>query len=176
MKKIFLLLIVSFFALLFTSCEDESLSPLPVKAQGQFIKFDIKNRQFDFANINNTTFGGTLISTSGNIVKYDLYVRRTNKNGVVTGDFVFLKTITSFPYELVITPSEIATALGISVSDLEDGDFYRFLGYSYDANGNMATYRSLSRSVQIANFVEQGYRFNTQLSSVIDPEYNNRQP
>lgn len=175
MKKLFFLSILSSVFFTFSSCEDESLSPLPTKVEGQFVKFNIANKQFDFANINSTTFGGTLVSTSGNIVKYELYVRRDDKAGTTTGDYVLLQTITSFPYDLALTPAQIATALGITVSDLQDGDKYRFLGFSYDANGNKAGFSNLSRSVQIANYVEQGYKFNTQLATVIDPDYNNHQ-
>lgn len=174
MKKIFFLSLLS-FVFTFSSCEDESLSPLPIKVEGQFVKFNIANKQFDLADLDHTTFGGTLVSTAGNIVKYELFVRRTNGNGDVTGDYVLLQTITSFPYELVLTPVQIATALGITVADLQAGDRYSFLGFSYDGNGKKVGFANLSRSVQIANFVEQGYKFNTQLSTPVDPDYNNHQ-
>jgi hypothetical protein len=177
MKKLFFLPI-SFVALLFFSCTEDGLSPLPVKTEGQFIKLEIRDqtKQLDLNNINTTAFGGTLSTPGNNIVKYDLYVRRSDGvNGQITGDYVLLQTITSFPFELSITPAQIAEALGIPVTSLNDGDFYRFLGYSYDAAGTKTGYLNLSRSVQVAKAVQQGYRFNTELTSTPDDVYDNRQ-
>ena len=175
MKKIFFLPIVALLFFAFSSCEeDESLSPIPPKVTGQFIKLDITQRQLDFNNLDNTFFGGTLYNTSGKVVRYELFVKRVLANGSVYDNYVPLVIYNSFPAQMIISPQDIATAFNIPVSDLEDGEVYRFLGYSYDANGNKVGYANLSRSVQIANFVEQGYRFNTSLTGVPDPDYNNR--
>lgn len=175
MKKIFFLPIIALLFFSFSSCdEDESLSPLPPKVTGQFIKLDVTQRQLDFNNLDNAFFGGTLYNTSGKVVRYELTVKRVLANGTVYDNYLPLETYTSFPAQMVITPQKIAAAFNVSVSDLGDGEVYRFLGYSYDANGKKTGYSDLSRSVQIANFVEQGYRFNTSLTSNLDPDYNNR--
>jgi len=181
MKKIFLLPAFFFAFLSFSSCEDDSKNPLPKQVIGQYMKLDIdpSHWQMDYNDIANTYFGGTLSSPGGTVVKFDLTVRRTNPDGDTTSDYVPLMSITSFPYELKITPTMVAAALGLQVSDLKDGDFYRFYGYSYDSSGRQATYRDLSSLNKSTPEMEQGYRFNTNLTTAIIPPnavdpYNNR--
>jgi hypothetical protein len=174
MKKLFFLTLLSLFG--FSSCNpDESLSPLPVKKSGQFMKLEITNKELLSTDLSNSTFGGILTDVSGNVIKYDLYVRRTNSLGIVTGDYVILQSINSFPYQLSITPAQLADALGVNVSDFKKGDVFRFLGYSYDSNGIKAGYTSLSRIIQTTLTLQQGYKFNTDINDVFDPEYINRQ-
>jgi len=179
MKNLFFLSIFSFMLLTFSSCEeDESLNPLAPKIGGQFVKidFDKANDQLIFDEIDNTSFRGMMYNQSGNVVKYELYVQRRIAN-VATSDYVLLDTYTSFPHQMEITPALIASALNISVSDLRNGDQFRFLGYSYDAAGNKCGFNNLSRTVQIANFLEQGYKFNTHIIDRArrDGDFNNRQ-
>lgn len=176
MKKLFFLPIIASFLFGFFSCdEDESLNPVPPKEKGVFMKLDITNKQMLFTDLSNTYFGGNLIDMSGGkVVKYELFVRRTNSNGVITANYKLLETYTSFPAQMRITPQKLADVLGIPVTDLQDGDVFRFLGYAYDTNGTKTSYLNLARSVQIAGFVEQAYRFNTSLTSSPAVDYNNR--
>ena len=176
MKKFFLLSLLS-FSFAFISCEDDSTDPLPTKEYGQFVKLDIDNahKQLDMNDISNTYFGGVISTPSNNIVKYEITVRR-KVGGVLLSDYVPLMTITSFPYDLKITPQMLADATGVTVADLGDGDIFRFYGYSYDANGNVATYRNLSALNKTTPTIEQGYRFNTELTTTPDAIYNNRNP
>ncbi len=176
MKKIFFLPILASFALGFFSCdEDESLSPIPPKDKGTFMVLDITQKQMLFSDLDNTYFGGKLIDMSGGrIVKYELMVRMTNSEGIVMGNYVPYEAFTSFPADLRVTPQKLAAAIGIPVSDLRAGDVFRFLGYAYDANGKKTSYLDLSRSVQIAGFVEQAFRFNTSLTNAFAEDYNNR--
>ena len=76
MKNIYSFIYIALFSILFISCEDESLSPLPVKVEGNFVKIDIKSRQLDFNNINNTYFGGPISIASGDVVKLEMFVVR----------------------------------------------------------------------------------------------------
>ncbi len=177
MKKVSLLF--TFLALVFFSCEkDESLDPRPDLVAGQYIRLNVVNNSIDFNNIGTSAFVGEISDPSNTIVKYELFIRRRNANGVNTSDFVLFKTITSFPYQLNVTAQDIATVLGVNVADLQDGDIYRFIGYSYDSNGNKVGYLNLSRTVQSTPSMKQGYRFSTNLSSTIDPDnpFNNYAP
>jgi hypothetical protein len=178
MKKLFFLPVFIFAAASFLSCEDDNLNPLPELVKGQYMKLDIKTREMDFNDLNNAAFTGTLSDPSGTIVKYDLFVRRRDASGFLTGDYTFMQTINSFPYELSITPQMVATALGLEVSQLQNGDVYTFFGYSYDAAGNKAGYINLARTLQVTATMEQGYKFNTDLTNnplPLDAEvpYNN---
>lgn len=176
MKKFSILTFIALSLFSFSSCEDDSKDPLPAKVYGQFVKLDIEDshKQLDYNDIDNTYFGGILSTPSSNIVKFELMIRRTNAAGQLTSDYVPFMTITSFPYDLRITPAMIADALDLQISDLKDGEFYRWYGYSYDVNGNVATYRNLSTLNRTVPAVEQGYRFNTELTSSPDAIYDNR--
>lgn len=176
MKKLILLPLL-FLAFLSVSCEkDESLDPLPTKEIGQFMRLDITTDRLNFNDVNNTAFGGHLTNPSGTVVRYEMFIRRTNAAGVITGDYVPFLTVNSFPYELAITPAMIATSLGLTVADLENGDFYRFIAYSYDAAGNKVGYGNLSRTVQTTKALKQGYRFNTILTDNLTAVVNNYTP
>lgn len=168
MKKLFLLPVFILMASIFSSCEDDSTNPLPEEIGGQFMKLDIQTREMDFNNIDATAFGGVLSNPSNNVVRYELFVRRRDHLGFLTGDYVPLTTITSFPYQLAITPQMLATALGMQVSEFSNADKFIFIAYSYDANGNKSGYSNLARIIQVTDTMEQGYRFNTQL--IKDPK------
>ena len=183
MKRIFYIpiLILALFSI--ASCEDDSTNPLPERVEGKFIKLDVDrfHRQLLFNDISNTYFAGVLSNPGGKVVKYDITIRRTDADGFITSNYVPFLSVTSFPYDLKITPAMIAAALGITVADLQDGDFYRFYGYAYDAEGNVATYSNLSALNRTTEAIEQGFRFNTNLTSspdvIVDGTlpYDNRQ-
>ena len=164
MKKFFFLPVFIFVAFSFLSCEDDSLNPLPEKVAGQFMRLEIKTRIMDVNDMANAEFSGTLSNTSGNVVKYELYVRRRDDQGALTGDYVLMQTINSFPYNLRITPQMIADTYGLNVSDLKKGEVYTFFAYSYDAFGNKAGYLNLARIIQVTAGMQQGYKFNTTLN------------
>ncbi|MCY7360949.1 MAG: hypothetical protein LH629_02610 [Ignavibacteria bacterium] len=164
MKKIFLLAI-AFFCLCFSSCEkDESLDPRPLLVGGQFVRLDITRPRMNSQDINNTSFGGLLTAPSGNVAKFNLYVRKYD--GILPAtEFKLVKTITSFPTDLSITPQDIATALGLQLTDLKFADVFRFYGESFDSNGNRADYYSLSAIVQTTISYKQAYRFVSDLTN-----------
>jgi len=181
MRKLFFLPIFSFLLLTVSACDgDESLNPLAPKNGAMFMKLDIdpNYNQLVFDEIETTAFKGLLTNDSGNVVKYELFVRRTIDN-VVTQNYVLLDTYTSFPHQMEITPAKLAEALNVPVSDLKEGHVFRFLAYAYDADGKRAGFNDLSRTVQVANFVEQGFKFNTAMtirSKYNDQPYDNRKP
>jgi hypothetical protein len=177
MKKLILSLI--FLSISFTSCEtDESLNPLPDLVAGQFIRLQVTNNSIDFNTIGTSAFKGVLTNPSNNVVRYELFVRRRNANGVNTSDFVPFKTITSFPHDLNVTVQDLSSALNVPITDLQAGDIYRFIGYSYNADNLKVGYLNLSRVVQSTASLKQGYRFSTNLSATIDPlnPFNNYAP
>ena len=165
MKKLFFipLFILTFFA--FSSCEkDDSLDPRPVIVSGQYVRLNITQKRLNFDDINNTSFGGTITTPGNNVATYNLYVRKKDIFGFAT-PFVLLKTVTAFPYELSITPNDIAAALNVPVSSLVFGDNYRFYGESFDAAGNRADWYSLSATIQGAPAsYKEAYRFVTDMT------------
>lgn len=159
MKKIFYIPFLVFALFANSSCErDESLDPRPVIVAGQFVRLDITKKRLNFDDINNTSVGGTITTPGNNVAKFNLYVRKKDIYGFAT-EFALLKTITTFPYDLNITPTDIATALNVPVSSLVFGDNYRFYGESFNAAGERADYYSLSATIQGAPSYKQAYRF-----------------
>jgi len=151
--------------LAFSSCDqDESLDPRPVVVAGQFLRLDITKKRMNADDINNTSFGGVLSDPSGKVAKYNLYIRKTNIYGQA-GEFVLLKTFTSFPADLNVTPTDIATALNVPLSSLVFADKFRFYGETFDANNVRVDYYSLSSTVQTAIYLRQAYRFVTDLTN-----------
>lgn len=162
MKKILLLPILCTVLLSFSACErEEALDPRPVIVDGQYVRFDIKNQVLTSDHPETAIFGGTLTTPGDNVAKYELFVRRTNSFGVTSGNYVPLLTVQNFPSDLIITPQMIADALGISVTDLQSSDTYRFLGYSYSTSGVKSDYNSLSSTVKSQTGLKQGYKFMT---------------
>lgn len=181
MKKIFLLTAFVLAMVSFSSCEtQDSLDPRPVIVGGQYVRLDITKKLLAFEHMDTAEFGGTLTAPSGNVQKYVLKVRRRNPNGIVTGNYVEMLTVDTFPYELKITPQMIATALGITVSDLQFGDFYVFFGEAYGFDGTVTNYNNLSATVKAQPGMKQAFRFMTTLATdqaIIDQSatYNNYQ-
>lgn len=172
MKK---LLILALFALVypFTSCEkDPGLDPLPTIVPGQYMRLDITKHSLSISDLNNTSFGGILTNPGNNVVKYDLLVRYETAGGVISNNYVILKSITSFPTDLKITAVELATALGKNVSDFNLSDKFLFLAYSYDKDGNVANYNSLSAAIKSQPSMKQAYKFSTKLQTSGDVDVN----
>ena len=170
MKKIILLPVMLLAFMSFTACQEDSLDPLPTKVVGQYVTLDITQATMEFNDIENTAFRGILDAPGKNVAKYELFVRRRTPNGVITSDLVLLQTITSFPYELNITPAQIAEALGVDRSVLQIGDVYRFIGYSYDASGRKAGYNNIAAIVRSTESMKQGYKWSADVKAEINPQ------
>lgn len=153
--------------LLFLSCQkDDSLVPTPSIVDGQFVRLDITNKVLNLDKPDDFTFGGTLTAPGNNVKRYELFVRRTTNDNVVTRPYVKLPIdISTFPYELKVTPQNIADALGVSLSSLKVNDTYNFLGYSYNESGKKCDYNSLSTTVKTQIGLKQGYKFKTTIVS-----------
>ena len=166
MKKIFLLPILIALVLLSSCQKDDSLDPRPLLVDGNFVRLDITNKRLNFDDINNTTFGGMLTNPGGKTAKYNLYVRRTDTDTGLSGEFVLLREITTFPLDLKISAQELATALGLSVTDLKYGDKFRFIGESFDIDGNRTDFYNLSTTIQSNQaFYKEAFRFGTDVAN-----------
>lgn len=172
MKKILFTICALTLLSVLSSCEkDQSLDPRPQLVGGQFVrleltyehKFLIANQNpaspdFTSQEIEDQYFGGKLTNPSGNVKTYNLYVKRVDLFNL-SSEYKLVKTITSFPTELKVTLSDIASALGITVDDIRPLETFYFYGESFDANGNRAAFNNLSATVQSAPTMFQGYRF-----------------
>ena len=157
MKKSFSLFILLISAFVFQSCEkDESLDPRAPIVSGMFARIDITSKVINPNDFSNSYFAGVLTNPSGKIVKYNLYVRKSD--GIGSTNSVLFKSITTFPYELKIYAADLQAATNLPV---ENGNNYFFWAESFDKDGNRADYYSLSSTVQGAPGMKQAYRFYT---------------
>ena len=182
MKTFFYTTILFFAFISFSGCEkDDSLDPRPVIVDGQFMRLDITTDRMNANDIDNAFFGGRLTNPSGNVVSYELLVRVTRGDNLLSEYIPLGEPITSFPFDLKITPQQIQLAYeeaGIDVGEIVNGDRFRFIGYSYDAKKNKVGYGNLSRTVQTEPAYKQAYRFNTILTTNLDTpkQLNNYEP
>lgn len=165
MKNIFINFVIVFTAFISISCEkDESLDPRPVVVPGVYVLLDITSKRFNFDEPNTTYFGGKITAPAGNVSKYVLYVRQRDNFGYA-GDFKVVKTVTQFPFDLKLTPNDIAGALGVPLANLKYGDNFRFYGESFATDGTRTDWYSLAAVIQAAPSMKQGYRFITDMSN-----------
>lgn len=181
MKKIFLFSILGLSLFSFSSCEkDDSLDPRPVLVDGNFMRLDITSRKINFDDLSNSYFGGILTNPGGKTVEYNLSVRRTDTDTNLSGEFVHLKTITTFPYELRITAQEIADKVGLPLSGLKSGDVIRFVGEAKDSQGRITNFYNLSPTIQSNQaFYKEAFRFGTYIvpaASLNSPTPDNYDP
>lgn len=166
-------------ALCFSSCEkDESLDPLPLLVEGQYMRLDITRDRIDANNLATSTFGGTLTNPSHTVVRYELFVRWV-RSGTLSSEYIPMasKTITSFPAELSISAQDVQDAYAATgrTITLQTGDIVRFIAYSYDANGVRAGYRDLSATIRGESAYKQAYKFNTSVETNLTSPINNYQ-
>jgi hypothetical protein len=175
MKTFFYITVLSFAFISFSGCEkDDSLDPRPVIVDGQFMRLDITRRGIDFADLETDSFGGTLTNPSGTVVRYELFVRLLRGEAFLN-EYIPLKTVTTFPFELSITANDIIEAYSAAgiVTDIRNADKFRFIAYSYDINGNKVGFSNLSRTVQAEAAYKQAYRFTSGVENPISDTYNN---
>ncbi|MBL0014189.1 MAG: hypothetical protein IPP30_10980 [Flavobacterium sp.] len=177
MKKIFFLPVVFAVILSFAGCEkDESLDPLPLLVQGQFMRLDITRDRIDANNLETSSFGGMLTNPSNDVVRYELLVRLVRADRGIS-EYIPLETLTSFPQDLSITAQKVEDAyerVGTSVT-VQQGDVFRFIAYSYNSQGVRAAYRDLSATVRSEPGYKQAYKFNTSVEADLEQDVNNYQ-
>lgn len=153
-KYILIIIMVSVSTI---ACRDESLNPIPDMNDNigavtliavnpartfynlsnpladEFVEFTIDVDGFGITKINSVDL--ELIYTEKDRVYdpfQDIYVDSVY-------DAVLLKTVNTFPVTVQITPAEIATALGISIDDLELGDNFNVVFPINTADGRRLT-------------------------------------
>jgi len=171
MKKINIYIIVSLVAILFASCEDNDKSPLvlPIAENGSFVTLTSPNVIFDLVAIQNgeeTTVNGLLGAPTPNVARYDLEVQRISQG--TASDFVPVFSTETFPSELVVSPDDVAEALGIPVADLLAGDRFEFRATSTDFDGNITSFANIDPDLQAETGQRQAYSFTSFISCPVD--------
>lgn len=154
MKNKFKFLIIA-LSVAFISCEDESKDNLPELVEAPFVNLTVERPVIDVTNITGSSYGGVLDAPGATVTKFEISIRRVS-NGVATPYYPLL-TVTSFPYDLAITASEIGAAIGQDFNTFLAGDRFDILGVSYDVNNVPTTFNDLSSNTQGEVGMKQAY-------------------
>merc|ERR1711939_1303408 len=152
MKNIFKTLLVCFLAIGLTNCEDNEKSPLAEQVNGSYVFIDIESPVIDVTALETSTFGGTLRTAVDNVASHEFEVRRVS--GGLASEYVPIYSTTSFPAEFRISAPDIATALGIDVSEILPGDRFDFVGKTTGTDGSIVYENNLNADL----FGEPGQR------------------
>jgi len=124
MKKI--LFILSIAVLTFFSCTDEDLIPLKNLDKAAFVHFETApDATIGTNTIAELVYAGELVA-KGPVASYTLEVYGT-LSGTNT-DTAVVETYTSFPVNFSFTAQDLATLVGVEVTDINFGDGFTFLG------------------------------------------------
>ena len=158
-KYIFLVTLTSVFL---TSCEDEDLNPLLEQVPAPFVFLELDSPVIDVTDIQNSTYGGTLIAPAGNVVSYEATVRRVS--GGVSTDYEVVYSTTTFPATFNISAVDVADALGLDPDDLLPGDRFDFVATSVGVDGTVVTFNNLAPDMQVEAGQKQAYQLTTYIS------------
>ena len=131
------------------ACEDKDKNPLNVfdleNSKAPYVRILIDEKIVAKGDLGTATFTATVDDPSDNVASWELSV--SIESGGVATDTVALATVTSFPNDISIPYTDIASALGITVDDISGGDFIRFLGESTGTDGTVTTFENYSATV-----------------------------
>jgi len=137
MKNINILLLSVFASLLIISCEDQSTFSNPSHHElelGSAIKFETSPAS-SFSSVADFAISGTLLDVNNNTQSYSVSIKALISGVSYNAENAFVYT--SFPSEINITVSDIASVLGIDQNAISMGDFFEFYGTSTRNDGTV---------------------------------------
>lgn len=152
--------------LLFFNCEDNEKNPLPATIDGSFVTIEFDNLILDVSDLANSAIIGTLKAPVANVASYDLEVRRTSEGA--SSDYFPVYSATTFPADMVLTPADLAAAVGITEADLLAGDRFDFQATSTSTDGVLTTFSSLNVDLQSEVGQLQSYQYTSYISCPFD--------
>ena len=126
-----------------------------IASRGAFVRFEetpgvIADGELPFDQLGNFTLTGELVDPAGNVQSYDLRVALNPESSSID-EYSPLLTIDSFqedvPVPLAITITEVATALGIPVSDLSPEDEISFQAVTTRSDGTTFGFSNLTNNI-----------------------------
>lgn len=131
-------LIVGVWGLLVVSCEDDDKNYFDDFEEGAFVNFATPfPTVVNIATLSEAAgieINNTLMAPDGNVASYSIEVA-ANVGGEEYGPVPFGESITSFPHELTISMSDLATALGFNIVDVGFADTFNFIGTAVSEQG-----------------------------------------
>ena len=140
-------LYILFAAITITGCEDEDKSPLFVDSDpsnnAAFVVITKQTSVIDFTDPS-TSYDFTISAPKNNVASINISVKAAGSSL----DPVPIASSSSIPANFKITANDIATALGVSVTDFNAGDRFDFSSTVKGTDGTIATFKDLSAPSQ----------------------------
>lgn len=123
--------------MIIVSCTDQSTFRNPAIHElenGSFVEWQtVPPTSFD--SVEGFAISGSLQDVNSNTSSYSLSVEAKIDGAIVSAEDFY--TVNSFPAEVNITVTDIATALGLTTSDISMGDFFQFYGKTTRNDGTV---------------------------------------
>lgn len=148
-------------AITFVGCEDEDKNPLNLlggdEIKSPYVRIVVEETIVAAGDIDTSSFNGVVDALDNNVASWELSVSR--ESGGVASDTIPLTMVTTFPSDISIPYTEIASALGITTDEIGGGDFIRFLGKSTGTDGSVFTFENFTGSITGQTEQRQSYNF-----------------
>jgi hypothetical protein len=161
-------LTIAILVALVYSCEKPMLVTLDDLPRGIYVTLDLANSNINSGNVEGTPISGTFDAPAHNVAKHDIYVKRIYDQGASESDYIFLESVTSFPYEFSVSGTELATLFGVDLEEIF-GNFFQFNCEATGVNGQLATWDNLDSDLVGSPEQLQGFRFRAAVVCPSDP-------
>jgi hypothetical protein len=167
MKLFKYLLIVVLVAVAY-SCKKAMMIPPDSVPRGVFVTVVLENTNINSGDIEGTPISGTFDIPVKNVESHAVWVKRTYDQGDSESNFVYIETVTEFPYEFSYGGNQLAALFGVDV-DETFGNFYEFDCQATGTDGTVATYANLHNDLIASPEQLQGFRFTGAVVCPSDP-------
>lgn len=167
MKIVRYLSILLLVALVF-SCEKPMLVTIDDIPRGIFVTLELENNNINSGDVEGTPIAGTFDAPASNVAKHDIFVKRIYDRGESETDYVFLESVTSFPYEFSVSGNELADLFGVPLEEIF-GNFFEFDCEATGLNGQLASWDNLDSDLVGSPQQLQGFRFRGAVVCPSDP-------
>lgn len=146
MKKILkIVLCLTVLITVFTSCEkDNAKDPIfefyQLENAAPYVRVITDIQVIDVTQLESSSVTFTVSVPVENVDSWSVKVRL---DGATTTESVMLKTVNSFPETFTYSVTELATIVGVDLSDIAPGDKFRFSGESIGTDGTVLTANDL---------------------------------
>lgn len=166
--KLIKYLILSILVVLAYSCAEPMLLNPDETPRGIFVTYDAISWNINSEDIEGTPVTGTFDAPSSNVASHDVYVKRIYDDGASETDYIFLETVTEFPYDFSVDGNELAALFGVPVEETFS-NFYAFNCEATGTNGQVASFDDLEGELIAYPTQMQGFRFQAAVVCPSDP-------
>jgi len=167
--KLIKYLILSILVVLAYSCAEPMLLNPDETPRGIYVTYDAISWNINSEDIESTPVTGTFDVPVSNVASHDVYVKRSYDDGASESDYVFVESITEFPYDFSVDGNELAALFGVPVEETF-ANFYTFNCEATGTNGQLATYDNLEGELITYPDQLQGFRFQAAVVCPSDPD------